>query len=29
VLTAPDGRPIPLVQDARPIAQLLPGTGGA
>lgn len=29
VLTAPDGRPIPLVQDARPIAQLLPGAGGA
>jgi uncharacterized protein (DUF1501 family) len=29
VLTAPDGRPIPLVQDARPIAQLLSGAGGA
>lgn len=30
VLTAPDGRPIPLVQDAAPIPQLLagqPGTG--
>ena len=29
VLTAPDGRPIPLTQQAQPIAQLLPGTAGS
>jgi len=28
-LTAPDGRPIPLVQDARPIAQLIPAPAGS
>jgi uncharacterized protein (DUF1501 family) len=27
-LTAPDGRPVPLVQDARPVAQLVPDTAG-
>lgn len=29
ILTAPDGRPIPLVQDATVITQLLPGSGEA
>jgi uncharacterized protein (DUF1501 family) len=29
VLTAPDGRPISLTQQAQPIARLLPGTAGS